>query len=88
MTTITLQDLTLTDEATRTNAVFAGCWSDSWTAEEDGEEVEKYLDQWSAIGTDKDGNQYRVIWLFENYKDGRVEDDCLDWEKPESIEAI
>lgn len=76
------------DDATRTNAVFAGCWSDSWTTEEDGEEVVKYLDQWSAIGTDKDGKEYKIVWLFENYKDGRIEDDCLNWDKPHSIEEI
>ncbi|TEU23356.1 hypothetical protein [Alkanindiges illinoisensis] len=88
MNAITINDLTFTDQAERTNRVFAGWFNDSWTEEVDGEECEMYWDEFSALATDKDGNEYRVTWLFKNYKDGRLEDDNLDWDNPESIEVL
>lgn len=85
MNAITLNDLTINDGATRTNRVFAGCFSDKFENEE-GQAV--YWDEMSAVGTDKDGNEYRIVWQELIIVGEEIEDDCWNWDAPESIEAI
>jgi hypothetical protein len=84
-----LNELTICHKAERTGNLFLGCFNDTWFEEEEGEKVEMYWDEWSAIAEDAEGNKFKAVWRFKNYKDGRLEDDCLDWDsEPFEIKEI
>lgn len=42
-----------------------------------------------AVGTDAEGNEYKVIWdVVDGWEDIEDESDMCDWDSPASVELI
>jgi hypothetical protein len=57
----------LTCQAYQSNRVFSGWFGDA-------EEGESYTDEWEATATDRQGNQFAVVWQWEIVKGEEPED--------------
>lgn len=64
-------ELNSDDECFLTNRVFPGWWGDV----SDGEE---YQSEWACYAEDKDGERYKIVWMFPAVK-GDEPEDGGDW---------
>lgn len=63
----------LTSQAELSNRVFDGWWGDA-------EEGEPYTAEWSCPAIDMDGNEYEIVWQFDEVKGQEREPDAYPWD--------
>ena len=71
----------MTGQSELTNRVFPNWWGDA-------AEGETYISEWFAPAVDVDGNEYQVIWQFDQVRGDEQEPDSLNWDDVYKVRAI